>query len=70
MPLYLRQIWSIDVGRKYRPESVGFHRPTENVVDKTYSNLISSKEECVNRTLANIIRQLGDLALKSHQIFG
>jgi hypothetical protein len=75
MPLYMRRIWPIDVGRKYRPESINFHRPTDVDVSNdeknvSSNNLINSKEECANRTLSNIIRQLADLGKKSHEIFG
>ena len=33
-------------------------------------SLVSSQEEAANRTLANIIRQLGSLGLHANDIFG
>lgn len=32
-------------------------------------NLVSSKEECANRTLANLIRQLANLGVQANDIF-
>ena len=67
----MRRVWPIDVGRKYSPESEFFHQRGESgKTDNNSSNLIHSKEECANRTLSNIIRQLADLGKKSHEIFG
>lgn len=70
MPLYLRQVWPVAVGRKYTPESSTFERRDPNSASGVYDNLVYSKEESANRALANIIRQLADLGKKSHQIFG
>ena len=78
MPLYLRRIWPIDVGRKYYPESDTFYRrrPDNEKADKDDSTksdsdkLVDTLEEFSNRTMCNIIRQLADLGKKSHEIFG
>ena len=70
MPLYLRQVWPVAVGRKFTPESSTFERRDANAGSSVHDNLVYSKEESANRALANIIRQLADLGKKSHQIFG
>jgi len=62
MPLYLRTLWPLDVCRKFYPEGHPYHSDS--------SNLVGSKEESANRTLANLIRQLADLGRKSQDIFG
>ena len=77
MPLYLRRIWPIDVGRKYYPESETFYRRSNSekadkdaTIKSDSAKLVDTLEEFSNRTMCNIIRQLADLGKKSHEIFG
>ena len=62
MPLYLRRVVPVNVGRS-----------VELTGDGTYVHrkcLLDSQEETVNRTLANIIRQLAWLGRHANDIFG
>ena len=53
MPLHTRRTEPIELGRKYG----------------SGDTLVKSKEECVNRTLSNIIRQLSTLGKYAVDIF-
>ena len=61
MPLPLRVIEPISLGRKH----VGFTEASNLDEDNT----VESKEECANRTLSNIIRQLASLGKFAFDIF-
>ena len=53
MPLVVRRIEPVSVGRKKLVFS--------DATNLTENNLVHSKEECANRTLSNILRQLASL---------
>ena len=59
MPFYLRQIVPVDVGRNFA------ERDEENK-----HKLVDSQEEAVNRSLANIIRQLASVGAHASDLFG
>ena len=62
MPVYLRRIEPVNVGRHQgRNEAGAFvNEPA----------LVGSQEEACNRTMANIIRQLASLGRHANDIFG
>ena len=53
MPLVVRRIEPVSLGRKKLVFS--------DATNLTENNLVHSKEECANRTLSNILRQLASL---------
>ena len=53
MPLVVRRIEPVSLGRKKLVFS--------DATNLTEKNLVDSKEECANRTLSNILRQLASL---------
>ena len=55
MPLVVRRIEPVSVGRKKLVFS--------DATNLTENNLVHSKEECANRTLSNILRQLASLGI-------
>ncbi len=61
MPVYVRRIDTINVGRKKTLFS--------DATNLTENNLVHSKEECANRTLTNILRQLASLGNHAVEIF-
>ena len=61
MPLYVRRIEPMNVSRK----KIVFTEAT----NLTENNLVHSKEESANRTLANILRQLANLGEHAVNIF-
>lgn len=62
MPIYLRQIEPVNVGRRF----VAAH---QRFLDSSNS-LVTSQEEACNNALANIIRQLSSLGKHASDIFG
>ncbi len=62
MPFYLRIIEPVNVGRKQTIFT--------DATDDDQDNLVQSKEECANRTLTNLIRQLASLGRHADEIFG
>ena len=61
MPLVVRRIEPVSVGRKKLVFS--------DATNLTENNLVHSKEECANRTLSNILRQLANLGNHAVDIF-
>jgi len=61
MPLVVRRIEPVSVGRKKLVFS--------DATNLTENNLVHSKEECANRTLSNILRQLASLGQHAVDIF-
>ena len=59
MPFYLRQIVPVDVGRNFAEKD-----------EENKHKLVDSQEEAVNRSLANIIRQLASVGAHASDLFG
>ena len=64
MPLYMRLVQPVNVGRDLSSFTGGQGQ------NSTFANLVGSKEEAANRTLANVIRQLASLGKHANEIFG
>ena len=61
MPIFLRRIEPVNVGRK--------QLELTDASQINQDNLVHCKEECANRTLANLIRQLANLGVQANDIF-
>ena len=61
MPVYVRRIEPVNVGRKKTVFS--------DATNVSENNVVESKEECANRTLTNILRQLANLGNHAVDIF-
>ena len=61
MPLYMRRVEPVNVGRRCGVKQDG--------TTSTRSELVVSQEEAANRSLANIVRQLAGLGAHADEIF-